>query len=190
MCQSVRLATDLAGHFRALEGRIGAMIPRFSIRVVLCVTAFVAITLAAFLYPLSAWVPIAFLSSVGVIGRWAVVAAQQTTEQAVFARGAAVLSVLYLGCALGGDFDYGAWRMPHHYLVDAYMQLFPDAEADEELMRGYDDRFELVKFKSRHLYGMARGVTAVVFGLVGGSLALWRYRVSDRGEAAQVPGGR
>ncbi len=134
------------------------MKPRFSILTLLGVTAYVAMNAAAHAQPLTYLPYGAYYLAVAMLVHLIVIAAGPTTERSVFARG------LLLAVALTNAIQF--WEPEELLLYGRGASTFtytPDT------VQSKDTRQALVS-QNTHL----------VFGIVCGSLALWRYRRLER----------
>jgi len=119
---------------------------------------------------------IAFYSWVGVMVILAALAAQVTSALTVFARGCLFTSLIYFVVGWSGiNFLLPGPEMPNQYLSERLIEraelMTPPAGSSRHLQEFYAGHYIW-----RHVLHNC----SLAFGLFGGSLALWRYRVQER----------
>lgn len=152
------------------------MKPRFSILTLLGITAYVAVNVAALQKPDSGWTIIVFYTWLAILAFASINAAQPSSPAAVFSRGFVFVALVY-GAS---TFVYrmvtlGQPPLPHIYLTDFIHSLMTGD--------GRGPRFDpFAASPALALYLVPFHNVSLIFGLFGGSLALWRYRRLERRE--------
>lgn len=136
------------------------MKPRFSILTLLGITAYVAVNVAAFARPTTIWISIAFWIAFVVIVALLVAASGRTSNQSVFARGMLLGVLVYDVLRRWEPGSWFGWEWSY-FRVDSHSELF-------EVMANRQT--------------LAMQSSQLAFGLLGGCLALWRYRRNERRE--------
>lgn len=153
------------------------MKPRFSILALMGVTAYVAVVVAAINTPTNQVVnAMAFYCWLAATIALAVLGAQSTSAVTVFARGCLFTSLIYFVVGWSGiDFLLPGPEMPNQYLSewlsDRAKGMTPPAGSSK-----HQHEFYASEYIWRHMLHNC----SLAFGLVGGCLALWRYRVLER----------
>ncbi|MDZ4780127.1 MAG: hypothetical protein SGJ19_07745 [Planctomycetia bacterium] len=159
------------------------MKPRFSILALLGVTAYLAVAAAGLIYPLSIWNTLSFCLWIAVLAALAIEGANSNSGGSTFARGMLATCLIYVAVATlyeGRDYvderflDSEKRAMPHY----AILLMSPEPRWE------YEDYGEL----NLKLYRCGVANASFNFGLLGGSLALWRYRVLQRRPKEQADG--
>lgn len=153
------------------------MKPRFSIRMLLGVTAYAAICIAGLVKPLSWWSDIAFVAWFFTMIWLAAIAAGRTSSASVFSRAFILSALAYIGVSWIRSEYYtrggvATWRVPHEALWIAVNPDITNDPADPDGNLWFSQGMLLARLI--HVY------TASIFGLLGGGLALWRYRRLER----------
>lgn len=148
------------------------MKPRFSILMLLGITAFVGVSIAAFLQPLSIWIQVAFYAAAIVMLGVLVVACGRTSGQSVFCRGMICSVMMFTVFRMWEPVTPSIsrtrlWDRPFtYYTGDSVVVSIPPSR-------------EWLDTANNHAR-LAMQSVQFVFGILGGSLALWRYRVLER----------
>ncbi len=161
------------------------MKPRFSILTLLGITLWAAVTLAAWTDPLSEW-PFAVLCTWCVIlVTIATVAAQSVSSQTVFARGMLFATFVY-GMATWAEEEWltREHRLPHFSLGELVSGATPPIPAVSRPLSIFDE----FPWGTGESLLVAFCNVSLAFGLLGGCLALWRYRVLERREQQEKSG--
>jgi hypothetical protein len=141
------------------------MKPRFSILTLLGITAYVAVNAAAIASPLSGLVLLVLVLWTGIVCAVASVAAQSNSSTAVAARGTFFGVLTYFVAAWVDETWYTSdYRLPHFYVGEVL--------SDNVARSHYGVIGEM--------YRLAFLNVSLIFGLLGGSLALWHYRRQER----------
>jgi hypothetical protein len=158
------------------------MKPTFSILTVLGFTAYAGLAFASFRDAYSVAGQLSVYAYLGMLAYAAIVAASEraTSPRGAFAGAFLGLAIAYSIVDVGpGQLLQGspALDLPHSHIVD----LIVGPEPTTQVMFGDDggamalrvlERQEVRYISSMHF--------SVLFGLLGGCLALWRYRVQER----------
>jgi len=164
------------------------MKPRFSILTVLAFTFWVALTCAACVAPTSDW-------SFAVYGSWCLVllalvvlAAQRDSYRTAFFRGWLFATIVY-AVAMASEVPWQSveLRMPHDYLAQRLQRPIQPPSPDWSATFA-----DIVPWSDLQLQNVAFCNVSLAFGLLGGCLAPWRYRVLERRakqSTAPVPSG-
>lgn len=165
------------------------MKPRFSILVLLGITAYVAVNVAAICDPQSIWMKASVVGWVLVLVHLTVVSLDVTKHQGVtVARAVLACALLYLFVCNGRVFQES---VPDDWLAEflvSIRQSYLDSETSGpkyevldgttlELPSEYDDTKAL--FRQITVYN-----TSLAVGIVGGCVALWRHRRREQRENA------
>ncbi len=159
------------------------MKPRFSILTLLGITAYVAVNVAALQRPGTGWSNVAFFMWLAILVIAAIHAAQESSGITVFARGMVLVTLVY-GAA---TFVYRMVHfdqppLPHVYVAGVIQRLTSESPYPKD--RFWFDPFA-VGTSNLQVYLVAFQNVSLALGLLGGSLALWRYRVLERRAAKE-----
>ncbi|MDZ4780126.1 MAG: hypothetical protein SGJ19_07740 [Planctomycetia bacterium] len=154
------------------------MKPRFTLLTLLGVIAWVAVNAAALRINGDAWSNVAFFIWLAILVVAAIYAAQDSSGITVFARGMVLVTLVY-GAA---TFVYRMVHfdqppLPHVYVAGAIQSLTSEWPYPND--RFWFDPFAAGTGNLR-IYLVAFQNVSLAFGLLGGSLALWRYRLLER----------
>jgi hypothetical protein len=163
------------------------MKPRFSILTLLGVTAYVGLSIAAIRDPLSIWSSISFLAWFGVVTFIGIYALIEKGPRAAYFGGMFVTILAYSVAASVeanvGENDWGSRlidqiAMPHNWLHE-----YIGNTKDPEFMLSRKDVLDHLTYRVARRWSVTQ--CSLVFGMIGGCLAFWRYRVLERREKEQ-----
>lgn len=159
------------------------MKPRYSIRVLLGFTAYVAVHTAGLAYPLSWWTDIACVCwFLGILWSGAV-AAGTTTPASVFARGYVVGALAYVAVSWIPT-EYSTRGVPFVRMPDVWLWLELNPDIDE--INIADDANHSLWFSRSMLFARLLLLnTASIAGLICGVWAYWRYVRQERRKSGE-----
>lgn len=154
---------------------------QFSILAIIGLTAYIALSIAAFMAPYSVAGALTVYLFFGLLAYSAIIAASDASSfSGVFSRGFFACAVVYALAEQGqGEFlsDFDWFDLPHSYLVN----IVAGREVGTTVVLEDDDaQMELLAFHRRDVRMLASIQFASAFGLLGGSLSIARARRIQR----------
>lgn len=160
------------------------MKPRFSILALLGFTAYSAVAIAGLVDPDSIWNSMCFYLWLLLLVGLAVLASTSSPPQSNFAACCLAVTLIYtIAAVVAHCEDGGYWMaligtgeesehtwMPHLFAIDLFQLAHPTFDFEDEQFFPWNAR----------MYRWAVCNTSLAFGLLGGYVALWRYRVLER----------
>lgn len=162
------------------------MKPRFSILALMGIMAYVAVHIAGLTFPLSWWNSISFYLWVLLVAWASIEAFSSKSKRSAFAGGLLMATLSYCAAAsFEGELSaglYGNNSGPHIKMPHDHLEHLLDQSMDQTIAIGLPPVKELLRKEAIHRSAVV--LSSIALGLLGGCLALWRYRRLERREKA------